>query len=106
MFAVEWKWVLRTTSHRLAGLPGVVRGPDLHAKPLDWKSQGEESDNTDPLASHPKNDSLDSFSVSCHHIIGYWLTGVSARDLSGLVTDSIPPSVTSGGGVFIAHVLD
>ena len=42
-----------------------------HAKPLDWKSQGEESDNTDPLASHRKIDWLDSYSVSCHRLRGY-----------------------------------
>ena len=42
-----------------------------HAKPLDWKSQGEESDNTDPLASHRKIDWLDSYSVSCHRLCGY-----------------------------------
>ena len=42
-----------------------------HAKPLDWKSQGEESGNTDPLASHRKIDSLDSYSVSCHRLRGY-----------------------------------
>ena len=42
-----------------------------HAKPLDWKTGGEESDNTDPLASHRKIDSLDSYSVSCHRLRGY-----------------------------------
>ena len=26
-----------------------------HAKPLDWKSQGEESDNTDPVASRSED---------------------------------------------------
>ena len=44
---------------------------DSHAKPLDWKSQGEESDNTDPLASHRKIDWLDSYSASCHRLCGY-----------------------------------
>ena len=42
-----------------------------HAKPLDWKSQGEESDNTDPLASHHEIDSLDSHTMSCHRMHGY-----------------------------------
>ena len=42
-----------------------------HAKPLDWKSQGEESDNTDPPASHRKIDWLVSYSVSCHRLRGY-----------------------------------
>ena len=42
-----------------------------HAKPLDWKTRGEESDNTDLLASHRKIDSLDSCSVSCHRLRGY-----------------------------------
>ena len=42
-----------------------------HAKPLDWKASGEESDNTDPLTSHRKIDSLDSYSVSCHRLRGY-----------------------------------
>ena len=64
---------------------------------------GEGSGNTDPLASHRKIDSLDSYSVSCHRLCGYSLTGVSARDLSGLVTDSTPSSVTADGGAFIAH---
>jgi hypothetical protein len=44
---------------------------DSDAKPLDWKSQGEESDNTDPLASHRKIDSLDSYSASCNRLRGY-----------------------------------
>ena len=35
------------------------------------KVRGEESDNTDPLASHRKIDSLDSYSVSCHRLRGY-----------------------------------
>jgi hypothetical protein len=51
------------------------------------KVRGEESGNTDPLASHRKIDWLDRCSVSCHRLRGYLLTGVSARDLSGLVTD-------------------
>ena len=42
-----------------------------HAKPLDWKARGEESDNTGLLASHRKIDSLDSYSVSCHRLHGY-----------------------------------
>jgi hypothetical protein len=33
-----------------AHLPG--HGIIRRAKPLDWKARGEESDNTDPLASH------------------------------------------------------
>ena len=41
-----------------------------HAKPLDWKARGEESDNTGPLASHRKIDSLDSYSASCNRLRG------------------------------------
>ncbi len=53
-----------------AHLPGHSH-KDSHAKPLDGKVRGEESDNTDPLASHRKIDSLDSYSVSCHRLRGY-----------------------------------
>ena len=41
-----------------------------HAKPLDWKARGEESDNTGLLASHRKIDSLDSYTMSCHRLRG------------------------------------
>ena len=63
------------------------------------KIRGEESGNTDPLASHRRIDSLDSDPASCHRLHGYSLTGVSLDrlracrrfgDLSGLVTDSHP----------------
>jgi hypothetical protein len=32
-----------------------VHDYDCHAKPLDWKARGEESDNTDPLASRSQD---------------------------------------------------
>ena len=79
------------------------------------KFRGEESDNTDPLASHRKIDRLDSCSMRCHRFgrlltpeaspsTGFMPVGVSGT-LSGLVTDSAPSSVCAGGGVFIAHVV-
>ena len=119
-FGVRTRRIFHGGSFGVSGTPpGAWR--NSHAKPLDWKRQGpshsercwrlalvrgEESDNTVPLVSYRKIDSLDSYTMSCHHLCGCSLTGVSARDMTGLVTDSTPSSVTAGGGVFIAHVVD